>query len=201
LHWRGEYPEAVEHYAVANDIYRQLQLSDLHVQACFMYAGYALAALGQYRAALPELERSWEILGDHDYRDSPTGHSSCGTHAAVQPRLGDARGAAGTLSGCPADATAKPQLMHAQALAELHFARREFDDAARVLATLRESRPPDPDDRYWMRPWMLSLLLADTLGDAALRDGLVADLGDAAQRPPLSHCRAAPGPATCLVLP
>ena len=201
LHWRGEYPEAVEHYAISNGISRQLQLSDLHVQACSMYAGYALAATGDYQAALPEMERSWEILGDHDYRDSPTGHVSCGTHAAIQLRLGDPEAAARTLAGCPRDSSAKPQLMHTQALAELHFTRGEFEEASRLVAALREDRPPEADDRYWMRPWMLSLLLADTLDDAAMRSGLVAELGDFAAQPPLSDCLATPNATNCLALP
>ena len=201
LHWRGEFAEAIAHYAIANDIARQLQLSGLHVQACFMYAGYALAATGDYQAALPEMERSWEILGDHNYRDSGTGHASCGTHASILLRLGDLQDATRTLAGCPRDSSAKPQLMHTQALAELHFASGELDEATRILVALRENRPPEPDDRYWMRPWMLSLLLADTRNDAAMWDSLVTELGDYVAQPPLSRCLATPNESNCLALP
>jgi len=201
LQLQGEYAEAVTHYAIANDISRELQRSDLHVQACFMYAGYVRAATGDYRGALSDLEHSWKILGDHDYRHSPTGLASCGSHASVQLRLGDLRGAADTLAGCPADPAAAPQLMHAQAFAELHFARGELDDAARLLAMLRASRPPEAGDRYWMRPWMLSLLLAHTRNDSTMRNDLLASLGDFAQRSPLKECLANPGKASCLVLP
>src|SRR5690606_34460286 len=155
LQWQGEYPEAAQHYAIANGIARQLQRSDLHVQACFMYSGYLLAALGDYKAALSELERSGEILDDHAYRNTSTGYVNCGTHASVQLRIGDIEGAARTLSGCPRE-DAEPLLMHTQAVAELHFARGEFDDVERLLGPLRDSRPPEAGDRYWMRPWMLS---------------------------------------------
>ena len=48
---------------------------------------------------------------------------------------------------------------------------------------------------------MLSLLLADTLDDAAMRSGLVAELGDFAAQPPLSDCLATPNATNCLALP
>lgn len=201
LHWQGELAEAVDHYVIANDIARQLQRSDLHVQACFMFGGYALAATGDYQAALLELERSWEILGDHDYRDSNTGHSSCGVQATIQLRLGDPGGAARTLADCPRDSAARPQLMHTQALAELHFIRGEFEKASQLVAALREDRPPEADDRYWMRPWMLSLLLADVRGEAGEWDGLISELGEFVALPPLSQCLANPNETNCLALP
>lgn len=201
LHWRGRYAEAIEHYATANDIARQLQRSDLHVQACFMFAGYARAALGDYQGALHDLERSGEILEDHDYRSTSTGYANCGTHATVQLRLADLQGAERTLAGCPLGEGDSSPLMHAQARAELHFARGEFNDAARLAAETRKARPPEAEDRYWMRPWMLSLLLAHDMRDATAKASLVAELGEFAQRPPLSHCLATPNEANCLVLP
>src|SRR5690606_18917861 len=138
LQWRGRYAEAVQHYVVANDIATQLQLSTLHVQACFMFAAYAQAALGEYQVALDYLDRSWEILGQHDYRASPTGYASCGTQAGVQLRLGDVQGAARTLAACPAAPDDALQLQHAQARAALHYARGELADAARLAAAIRE---------------------------------------------------------------
>ncbi|GGK13726.1 serine/threonine-protein kinase [Luteimonas terricola] len=201
LHLNGRFSEAVEHYTVAGDINRQLELSDLHVQACFMFGGYARAAVGDYRGALDDLERSWEILGQHDYRTSPTGYAACGTWASVQLRLGDTEGAAGTLAGCPRREGETPQLQHAQAVAELQLARGESAAAARLAAEMRESRPPEAGDRYWMRPWMLSLLLAHREGRQEAFASLVAELGEHAAMEPLSHCLAAPDETRCLAFP
>src|SRR3546814_17060642 len=112
----------------------QRQRNGRHVQACFMLADDARAALGDYQGALHDLNLIGEILEDHDYRATPTGYTNCGTHATVQLRLGDIQAAERTLAGCPLGEGATPPLMHAQALAELHFARGELDDAARLSA-------------------------------------------------------------------
>ena len=81
-------------------------------------------------------------------------------------------------------------LLLAQALAALHFIRGELKDAARVTTALR-GNSPSRAIASWMRPWMLSLLLADVTGDAAMRADLVAGLGDFVQQAPLSA--ASPG--------
>lgn len=201
LQSRGRYAEAAEHFAVANDINTRLQRSDLHVQACFMYAGYVRAALGDYPAALGYLERSWEILGQHGRRAASSGYASCGTHAAVLLRLGDIAGAARTLAGCPLGEGLPPQLMHTQAQAELHLARGEIGEAARLAADMRKTRLPTADDRHWMRPWMLSLLLAHRSGPPEAVAALASALGEHASTPPLSHCLALPNEANCLALP
>src|SRR5690606_11748118 len=201
LHWRGRYAEAAPHFATANAIARELGRSDLHVLHCFMFAGYVHAANGDHDAALRDLERSWEILGEHGHQATAMGLTSCGTRASVLVRSGDVDAAAGALAGCTAEAGADTPLMYGQALAELDYARGDQASAAARLAQLRESRPPEDEDRYWMRPWMLSLLLAQANGDADGRGQLVAALGEFAQHEPLSHCVADPREATCLVLP
>ncbi len=201
LHLRGRYDEAAPHYATANGISRELGLSDLHVQACFMFSGYVHTALGDHGAALRDLDRSWEILGELGLRDTPTGQSSCGTQASVLVRAGRLADAAAILAGCAAGADATTPMAHGQAFAELDYARGDHTSAARRAAALRASNPPDPEGRYWMRPWMLSLLLAHATGDERAHDALVAELGQQAQRPPLAACIAAPADASCLVLP
>ncbi|HUH89458.1 MAG TPA: hypothetical protein VLZ76_02200, partial [Lysobacter sp.] len=201
LHLRGRYAEAVERYAVANDINTQLKLSNLHVEACFRLSAYAYSALGDHRIALVNLEQSWRILGDHDYRVSPTGHASCGVRATAQLRLGDIAAAQHSLAECPPDPAVTPQMMHTQARAELHVARGELQEAAGLATEMRKTRRPEAGDRYWMRPWMLSLLLAHDMGDTAMKAALLDELGEFAKTAPLSHCLARPDKANCLVLP
>ena len=201
LVWQGRHAEAVEHFAVASDINRQLGQSNLHVQACFMFGGYANAAMGHYPSALADLERSREILRQHGGGTSPTGLADCGLRASVQLRLGELDAAADTLAGCPRPDGGTPQLQHVQGLAELHLARGEYAAAGRLAAELRESRPPEADDRYWMRPWMLSLLLAHREGRQDALADLVASLGGHAATAPLSECLAAPDEARCLAFP
>ena len=201
LQWRGRYAEAVEHFAIANDIARQLELSNLHVQACFLFGAYSRAVLGDHRGALEDVTRSWDILGQHDYRVSPMGYATCGTQAAIELRLGDARAAEATLAACPTPEGDMSQLQHAQARAELYMALGRLEDAKRVADEVRKTRPPEQGDRYWMRPWMLSLLLAHRLDLPAETAALTAGLGEHATAPPLSRCLARPDETNCLALP
>ncbi|WP_132998938.1 serine/threonine-protein kinase [Luteimonas arsenica] len=201
LHLRGRFAEAVEHYAVASGINRELGQSNLHVQACFMFSGYANVATGDYPTALADMERSWEILGQHDYRTSPTGLTACGNRASLQLLLGDIGAAAGILADCPRPDGGPPVIQHHQAFAELHLARGQLAEAGRIAEELREAGPPEADDRYWMRPWMLSLLLAHREGREDAFASLVAALGEHAAMEPLSHCLAAPDEARCLAFP
>ncbi|MGY1458784.1 MULTISPECIES: protein kinase domain-containing protein [unclassified Luteimonas] len=201
LQWRGRYAEAVEHFAIANDIARQLQLSDLHVQACFLFGAYSRAVTGDYQGALEDVQRSWEIVGQHDYRQSPMGYATCGTQAAIELRLGNLRGAESTLAACPTAEGDVSQLQHAQARAELHRALGRLDEAAALATEVRKTRPPEAGDRYWMRPWMLSVLLAHQRGQADAVASLTAELGEHATTPPLSHCLAQPNETSCLALP
>ncbi|MBJ6982320.1 serine/threonine-protein kinase [Luteimonas sp. MC1572] len=201
LQWRGRHAEALEHYAIANEINTALERSDLHVEACFRYSGYVRAALGDHGAALVDLERSWQILGQHDYRASATGYGSCGVRASVQLRLGDLGGAARTLAGCPMADGEPPQMMHTQAHAELHLVRGELAEAAKLAAEMRGTRPPETGDRYWMRPWMLSLLLAHRQGQHEVLATLESGLAAHAAAEPLARCLARPSEAHCLALP
>src|SRR3546814_8614730 len=72
-----------------------------------------------------------------------------------------------TRDACPANDKALESLQRTQAQAELHFLRAEFEEAGSLAAALRERHPPLSRRRIWMRPWMLSLLLAHSTGDTA----------------------------------
>jgi serine/threonine-protein kinase len=90
-----------------------------------------------------------------------------------------------------------------QAQAELHFARGEIREATMLAAAIRQRYPREADitRTQWMRPWMLSLLLARNTGDTAAQTQLAAELGDLGDIPPLSHCLAKPDETNCLAVP
>ncbi|QOW24910.1 serine/threonine-protein kinase [Lysobacter sp. H23M47] len=201
LTWQGRYGEALRYFAIADEINSALAISNLHAEACFRFSGYVHAAQGEHAKALTNLMHSWKILGEHDQHNSASGESSCGVRASVHLRLGDIAAAEKALAECVPDAGTTPQMMLTQAQAELHLVRGRFTDAARLAAGMREERPPAADDRYWMRPWMLSLLLAHRTGDTQSREMLVAGLGDFAATPTLSQCLERPTEVNCLALP
>lgn len=199
--WQGRYPDAIHHFDVSNAIYRQLGTKNLHVQACFLFGGYSRAVTGDYEGALADVELSWDMLGQLGHWATPMGLATCGTLAGIQLRMGHTGAAADTLAACPVQEHVQPPLPRAQAQAELHFVRGEFDDAVRVATALRKTRPPETGDRYWMRPWMLSVLLAHTAHDQGELAMLTRELRAHAATSPLSDCLARPGRTTCLALP
>src|SRR5690606_28043025 len=132
----------------------------LGVESCYRNSGYVHAVLGDYEAALADMKRSWEILETYDSRTSAIGYTNCGVRSAIHLRRGDIDGAARVLDECPADDGSTPSNTWIQARAELHVARGEHAKAAEIAAGLRQAAPPREEDLHWMRPWMLSLLLA-----------------------------------------
>src|SRR3546814_20487558 len=77
-----------------------------------------------------------------------------------------------------------------QARAERLLVAGDHAAAGEALADLRDKYPPRENHREWMRPWMLSLLLAQQAGDTATLAELAGQLGDHAGTAPLSPCLA-----------
>ena len=88
-----------------------------------------------------------------------------------------------------------------QARAERLLAAKDHDAAGAALADLRDKYPPKAHHREWMRPWMLSLLLARRQDDPAGEAALVGKLEKFADTAPLSQCLASLGEAQCMALP
>src|SRR3546814_11009170 len=69
-----------------------------------------------------------------------------------------------------------------QARAERLWTAKDHVAAGEALADLRNEYPPKDNHREWMRPWMLSLLVAQQAGDTAMLATLADQLGDHAGR-------------------
>src|SRR3546814_8260010 len=95
-------------------------------------SGHAHMSVGKLDVALANLAQAWQILGQLDYRDTKQGYDTCGLLASAQLRSGAVDEAAGTLSQCPQDEGAPNAIMRMQAQAELHFARGQTREAARL---------------------------------------------------------------------
>lgn len=206
LYYTERNADSLEYYSVANAIHAQLPNNQQQIESCFRMSGHAHLSMGELDVALANLERAWQILGQLDYRITKQGYDTCGLLATVQLRVGVVDAAGHTLDQCPENEGAPQAILRMQAQAELHFARSETEEAARLAATIRQRYPPEADvsRTQWMRPWMLSLLLAHNAADAAtqaeLASGLGA-LGPLSAKAPLSHCFANPNESTCLAVP
>lgn len=167
---------------------------------CLAARAVALAALGRLDAAADDLDATVALFGTLGHPDNPVAIDACGLRASLHLRQGNTDAAARKLGGCPAPEGGDEPLGLLQARAELHFARGESAKARTLSTQLRERFPPDVVTRTWMRPWMLSLLLAHDMDDEATKATLIAGLGDFAQQMPLAQCLAKPDEANCLVI-
>ena len=203
LYYSGKNVESLELYAVADGLHAQLPNNQQQIESCIRMSGHAHLSVGQTRVALERLERAWHVLGQLDYRATKQGYDTCGLLATARLRAGQLQEAEHVLGQCPDVPGAPEAILRTQAQAELHFARGEFGDAARLTSALRRRHPPTTAAAMtqWMRPWMLDALMAHQAGDTAGEAALVAELGRFGTRAPLSQCLARPDTASCLAVP
>src|SRR5690606_20083781 len=185
----------------AAEIDRAIDRTSLSASECARYRGIINATMGRYARALEELDRAESLRALNNNDQSAVGRSICGLRASIRLRLGAADEARQALEQCQAGPDAGPAHIYTLAEAEVHMVQGRLEEATRLAADLRQ-RLQRGLDNSWMRPWMLSLSLAESSGDAAARAASVneaAELGEAA--PPLAACPAPPTGAHCLATP
>jgi tetratricopeptide (TPR) repeat protein len=198
---QGRPENALTHFSIGLENTSELDLADLGVFSCLRGRAYAQAVLGRATAAISDLESSRALLGQLGQLDSKLHREACGLQASVQLRAAGPAQARKTLAQCPPPSVEDESLDWMQAHAELALSVGD-DAAANALATrMRERNPPSPGRRSWMRPWMVSVLLAHRQGDEEILASLRTDLAAYSSAAPMSQCLARPGAATCLALP
>lgn len=196
----GELGDALVRFNAGHDNAAAIGQEDFGLVSCLRGRAYVLAALGRLDGARDDLDATRALLVRHDHLQSSLGLDICGMQASLHLRQGRTDRASEVLAACPPlELPASRDRM--QGVAELHFARGELAEASRQLDEMRTQFKPNASSRMWMRPWMLSILLAEQSGDEILRGKLFASLAPHASASPLSQCLAAPGEATCLALP
>lgn len=201
LHLFGELDRAMEHYAKAAEIDRAIDRTSLSASECARYRGIINATIGRYAAALEELDRAESLRILNKNGQSAIGRSICGMRASIQVRLGAVDQANQALEQCQARPDAGSTHIYTLAEAEVHMALGRLEEATELATDLRQ-RVQRSLDNSWMRPWMLSLLLAEKSGDAEARVTLATEVaGFAGDAPPLAKCLAATTEANCLAMP
>ena len=168
---------------------------------CLSAQAYGELAAGNYAEAIEALDRSDELLLASVGPEHFAVFVNCGLRASAELRQGRHGATGRLLDACVPTNQDERLFPWRQARAEHLLVAGEREVARTMLAELRSGHPPRENHREWMRPWMLSLLLAETLEDADMRRSLVAELGDFAAQAPLSRCLAAPNETNCLALP
>lgn len=199
LVYRDRSREALVHFDAGIANANAISAEDIAVSGCLAGRGFARAKLGDYDAAVSDLASSRAMSIRVGQASSSL--NACGMQVSVLVRQDRLHAAQDLLEECrPEDEATAPKRWR-QARSEVLFAIGDLDGASGIAASLREEAPPGGLKHGWMGHWMLSLLLADTLDDDAMRSGLVAELGDFAALSPLSDCLAAPNATNCLALP
>ena len=201
LHLFDDLGRAMEHYDRAAEIDRAIDRTSLSASECARYRGIINATMGRYAPALEELDRaeSLRILNQSD--QSAIGRSICGMRASIQLRLGAVDQAGQALEQCQAQPDAGSSHIYTLAEVEVRMVQGQLEEANRLATDLRQ-RVRRGLDNSWMRPWMLSLLLAEKGGDAEARATLATEVaGFAGDAPPLAKCLAATTEANCLAMP
>ncbi|MGY0650805.1 protein kinase domain-containing protein [Luteimonas sp. A537] len=201
LHLTGDPEPALHHYDQGVAIGQAVGRKNLAASECIRYRSILRATLGDLVPALEDLDQaeSLRVLNAND--QTSIGRSICGMRASIRLRLGDVAGADDALEQCQAGADAGQSHIYALAEAEVRMAQGKLREAGALAAGLRESVRRGLDNS-WMRPWMLSMLLAKKTADAdalaALATEAAAFLDDA---PPIARCLAEPVETHCLALP
>ena len=201
LQQQGRLAEALEVFEASVDLLRESGGQGLSGESCSSGLAYVAMALGRYDLAANALRFSSGILEANGRGTHPDAFKVCGLQTSMELRRGGNQAAGDILESCspPSPATAPPAWL--QARAELLVFNGDASSAKPLLEELRNSLSPQAHQRDWMRPWMLSLLLAHDSGDDDMRSALERDLVAFADVAPISHCIADPGRADCLALP
>lgn len=202
FHAGGRLDEATRSYGRALDIDAATGRQNVQSSECSRYRAIAHASLGRYDEALRDLDRSQSLRQLNQVLDSRTTRGICGLRASVHLRQRDVAAATRALDGCPVTAQTGTSFWYSMAQVELELARGNRGKATELVTPIREQpqNAPGGADHSWMRPWMLSLLLAHETGNTTARAALVAGLGEFAQQAPLAQCLAIPDRTNCLTL-
>src|SRR5690606_5867478 len=202
LQQRGRHAEALDLFRQGDALLRKLGDGNPATVRCVQALAYAEAANARDADAIATLDRNDALLVAQKRTRNPDALASCGLRASIELRRGRRDAAGRALAACasPREADMAP-LAYLQARAEWLSASGDDAAAAALLERLRARHAPADGQREWMRPWMLSALLARQAGETGAMTGIQAALGAHAATEPRSRCLAAPGPATCLALP
>ena len=193
--------EALEHFDTGLANARAVGLASVEVFTCLRGRAYGQAMLGRHAKAMTDLDAAFGLLRRLGHLDSKLYREACGLQVSVMLRQVGPAPARRALQRCPSPKLPHESLEWMQAHAELARAEGDRATASATAVDLRARHPPKAGTQAWMRPWMLSLLLAHEAGDADARALLVAALGEHAARAPLSHCLARPDRTSCLAFP
>ena len=201
LHLSGELDRAIQHYEKSAAIDHAIGRRNLAASECARYRGILKATLGDHAGTLQALDVAEAVRIQNANDQTPIGRSICGMRASARLRLGDVAGAADALDRCHARADAGQSHIYSLAKAEVLMAQGRLSEAAELADGLRRSVTRRLDNS-WMRPWMLSALLARKTGDTAARTTLATEAEAFVDEAPLlARCLATPTDQHCLEMP
>ena len=153
--------------------------TDLHAESCRRDRAYVRSARGDFAGARADLKIDQEMLERLGKQHSVQWLSACAIEASIQIREQHSASASTMLDRCESEHSPDPIVAVDPleiARAEIDFSNAAWSDASARLERLRERLPPSATTRLWLRPWMLSVAVADATGDQAKRNQLAASI-------------------------
>ncbi|HMM66577.1 MAG TPA: protein kinase [Dokdonella sp.] len=211
LQQQGNPAEALAYYDRSVSIDEALSRGDLHVESCRRGRALARLSLADFSGSRDDLAADRALLEKLDKHQSTLWLATCGIEASILVRERETEAAGKLLDQCAPDHSPTPPTPVDEfdlARAEIELARADWDAARSRLEELRTRLPASAVSRTWLRPWMLSVYVAGALGDAAWKQGLIAEIMAVKPVPgmrDLSMAQACLQPdasiSACLVLP
>ena len=211
LKQQGRMAEALDYYDRSIAIDESLGRNDLHAESCRRGRAMTQAALGHFAAARADLGFDRVMLAKLGKQQSTLWLTNCGIEASILVREQSIDAADTLLARCAAEhspANAKSAYHFDLARAEIAVLNGSWDSAAKQLRQLRDRTRPKSTSRLWLRPWLLSMYVAEKLGDEPARSELAkkilavkpaASMRDLTIANPCMHPDAAV--SDCLVMP
>ncbi len=200
LAFAGQWQTALPYYDAGIDNARSVDQRDYGQWACLRGRGYAKAALGRLEPALQDMREARAVMAGLGDTGSWQELDDCGLLASVLLRLRRIDEAGTVLRECVGSSQSDARHWR-MARAEWLHRTGAGDEATRITDALRREYAPSPLRRNWMRPWMLSALLAHEAGDGGAIGQWSKELGEHAALEPLASCLSRPSEANCLTFP
>ncbi len=186
----GRLDEASTKYDRSIAIDDAIGRTDLHAESCRRDRAYVRAARGDFAGARADLKIDHEMLERLGKQHSIQWLSACAIEASILVRQQHSESASTMLDRCESDHSPDP-IVAVDPLeisrAEIDFSKAEWSSANARLEKLRERLPPSATTRLWLRPWLLSVAVADAMDDQAKRDQLAASISSIEVAPGMAN--------------
>ncbi|MEO8461541.1 MAG: tetratricopeptide repeat protein, partial [Dokdonella sp.] len=175
----GRLDEAAAGYDRSIAIDDAIGRTDLHAESCRRDRAYVRAARRDFSGSRADLGVDRKMLERLGKQHSVLWLSNCAIEASILVREKRSAAAGEMLDRCESEHSPDPAVpvdLLEIARAEIDVSNAAWEKASMRLDGLRDRVPPSTTTRVWLRPWLLSVGVADAVNDKARRQQWVASI-------------------------